>query len=142
MAIKTKIKYAAKTSQEWWRKEADGKNSHKITVVADDGKEYRVKVLEGTPQWELPVGAEINIELRTHGKTGEQYAVLEGTPLPAPKQGFGGGYQRREYKTPTKEQAAEAADFIASLFKAIKGRTGLDDETVATLTVAAFEKLC
>jgi hypothetical protein len=139
--MKATIKYPAAGGEQYWRKNEQGQNTCRAVVIAEDGKEYGVKLTEGTPQWELPAGAELAIELRTNRSDGSTYAVLEGTPQAGSR--GGGGYTRREYKTPTKELAKEASDFGANLFKAMKGRMeGASDEAVARITATLIEKLC
>lgn len=136
------IKFPAAGNESWWKRDEEGKAFHKITVTGADGKDYKVRVTEGTPEWTMPAGAQIAIELRTNRNSGEQYAVLEGTPQNQSRAG-GGGYSRREWQTPTPAKAKEAADFTADLYKAVKGRLPeLGNEAVSMLVGKIIEKLC
>ena len=109
-----------------------------VIVQGDDGNRYELFAIEGSAVWTMPKGAELEVEIKEPAAPGKQGKVK----LPGSGSGFK-GYQRREYKTPTPEQAKEAADFAANLFKAMKGRMeGASDEAVARITAALIEKLC
>jgi hypothetical protein len=121
-AMKATIKYPAAGGEQYWRKNEQGQNTCRAVVIAEDGKEYGVKLTEGTPQWELPAGAELAIELRQNRSDGSTYAVLEGTPQ-AGNRGGGGGYPRKPALTP-EQQAAEAqrlAPLVVSIYKHLDG---------------------
>lgn len=104
------IKYPAAGQESYWQKGEDGKAVCRITVTGDDGKDYKVRIQEGTLEWAKVKGDPIAIELRTNRQTNEQYAVLEGTPQTAPRQG-GSGYSRRAPLTP-EQQTAEAQRLV------------------------------
>lgn len=137
------IKYPAFGQEAYWKRADDQTRFCYITVQTPDGLSYRVKVTEGTPQWTAKAGDPIDIEIKdapADGKAG--FAYIAGQ-APAKKFGNSQPYQRREFKRPTKEEAAAAADYITDLFHAIKGRLkDADDMAIAALTVATYNKTC
>jgi hypothetical protein len=141
--MKAVIKYPAFGQEAYWKRGDDQTRFCYVTVTTPDGLSYRVKVTEGTPQWTAKAGDAIDIEIKdapADGKAGFAYVAGQ-----APPKKFGNGqpYQRREWKTPTPENAKEAADFTANLFKAMKGRLPeLESDSVALLVGKLIEKLC
>jgi hypothetical protein len=116
----------------------NGKKTCNVIVQDEAGLRYKLFAFEGSKAWELKEGEEIDVEVKEAAAVGKQGEVK------LPGSGNGGKtFTRREYKTPTPEQAKEASDFGANLFKAMKGRMeGASDEAVARITAALIEKLC
>lgn len=111
--MKATIKFPAIGQESYWQRGDDGKAVCRITVTGEDGKDYKVRIQEGTPEWSKVKGDTISIELRANKSTGEQYAVLEGTPQSAPRQGGGGSFAPR--KTYTAKEVGETAGVAARL---------------------------
>jgi hypothetical protein len=112
--MKATIKYPAAGQEAYWQKTDDGKTVCRITVTAEDGKDYKLRILEGSPEWTKVKGDALNIELRTNKSTGDAYAVLEGTPQAGPRfSGGGGNFAPR--KTYTVEDVGKTAVVAARL---------------------------
>ena len=112
--MKAKVKYPTAGNEAYWKKGDDGKQFAYITVTDGSGGDYRVKAVEGTPQWSAAEGAEIDIEIKdapADGKPG--FAYISGQ---APQKKFGGGggnfAPRKEY---TAKQVGETAVVAARL---------------------------
>lgn len=143
--MKATIKFPAFGQEAYWKRAEDQSQFCYITVQTPDGLAYRVKVTEGTPQWTAKAGDAIDIEIKdapADGKAG--FAYLAGQAPPMRKAGGGfKPYERRKFTRPTKEESGAAADYMADLFHAIKGRLkDVDDMTIAALTVATYNKTC
>jgi len=146
--MKATIKFPAIGQESYWQKGDDGKAVCRITVTGEDGKDYKVRIQEGTPEWAKVKGDTIGIELRANKSTGEQYAVLEGTPQSAPRQG-GGNFAPR--KTYTAKEVASTADLAARMSVYVfctikdelqkKGVTDATAEDVRTMTNTVVMKL-
>lgn len=139
--MKGKIKFSAVGNEGFWKpsKFDATKQTYPAIVTGDDGNEYAVYVTQDGPHWISPVGTEIEFEVKNAAQPGKRGLGK----LPSQGGNFGNKtFTRRKYKTPTKEQAAEAADFAANLFKAVKGRTNADDNAAAIVTAALIERLC
>lgn len=122
-----------KLIREW-----QGKKVCTVIAQGEDGNRYEIFAIEGSPAWSLAKDTECDIEIKEPPANGKQgKAKLAGSGK------FGSSYQRREYKTPTPELAAEAADFGAKMFAALKGRMpGVSDEAIARIAGALINKLC
>jgi hypothetical protein len=138
--MKATIIYSAQDNVQHWKDSQydAGKKTCAITVKGEDGNQYGMYLTEGKPYWDSPKGTELEVEISKPAADGQRGLVK----LPGTGRTGGSGFVRREYKTPTHEQAKEAADFAASLFVAIHGRMKSTPEAAATITAAIIQKLC
>lgn len=108
-------------------------------VVEFQGVKFDLIALEGSDNWALKIGDEVEVEISKPAENGRNARVKR----PKPVGGKFGTYERRKFTRPTKEEAGAAADYITDLFHAIKGRIKeADDMTIAALTVATYNKTC
>lgn len=136
------IKFPAAGQESYWQKGDDGKAVCRITVTGEDGKDYKVRIHEGTPEWTKGKGDTIAIELRANRQTGEQYAVLEGTPQAPARSGGGGNFAPRKTYTAKEvgETAGVASRLAAYVFASVreelqkKGVTDASAEDVRAIT--------
>jgi hypothetical protein len=141
--MKAKVKFPTAGNEAYWKKAEDGKVFAYITVTDGSGGDYRVKVVEGTPEFAAAVGAEIDIEIKdapADGKPG--FAYIAGQ---APQKKFGGGggnfAPRKTYTVAEVGKTAEIAARLAAhtyttLRNALteKGQHDATAEDVRTMT--------
>ncbi len=140
--MKGKIKFAAPDNPQLWTQSKFGdttKKTYPSVILGDDGNEYTLYLTEGKQHWTSPKGTEVEFEV----KEAPQGAGKRGlAKFPNSGGFFGGKESRREYKTPTPEQAADAAKFSGELNAMVKEQTKAPDAAAAIITAALIERLC
>jgi hypothetical protein len=136
---KAKVIFSAGQGEATWKQDQyDATKRVAVIAVEADGKKYNLYAKEGTPAWTAAVGHELDIEVTAEPENGKYgRAKIPGTG------GGGKAYVRRGFVQPSKEEAANACDYITLLHKALAARNpGLSNDAVATLTAAIFAKTC